>query len=339
MKHKKTLFIAKKRHTSDGYTGASYGLINSARFVAETLDRIGIRSPVWEVDDANSIDRAVTKHDPKWVFIEALWATPEKLLEIMSLPRHSERTFVVRVHSKLPFLANEGMAFDWLSRYKSTNPRLIIAPNSPEFTRDLLDLDYNAVYLPNIYVPGDATGAGCTMNDGTAIEIGCFGALRPMKNHLLQAVAAMRFGDHVDQKVRFHINATRQEQQGDNVLKNLRGLFAGSRHELIEQPWMDHPTFLRLVRSMDLALQVSLSESFNIVAADCVACGVPIVVSPDISWLPSNCKASPNSTEEIVYRLRKMWSYNRVDIAHKQHDYLRAYNINALREWRSFLRV
>jgi len=33
---------------------------------------------------------------------------------------------------------------------------------------------------------------------------------------------------------------------------------------------------------MDICMQVSFSETFNIVAADCIASGVPVIVSSEI---------------------------------------------------------
>jgi len=45
---------------------------------------------------------------------------------------------------------------------------------------------------------------------------------------------------------------------------------------------MDHSDFISIVKSMDIGMQVSLSESFNIVAADFVSNGIPLVGSPDI---------------------------------------------------------
>jgi hypothetical protein len=55
-------------------------------------------------------------------------------------------------------------------------------------------------------------------------------------------------------------------------------------------------------------MQVSLTESFNIVSADFVNVGVPIVISPDIDWLPDSLKADPNDHEDIIYTLGKAYS-------------------------------
>ena len=69
--HKKpsTLFICKERSY-----GVSYGLINSAQFVANFLNKNGVESHVITVIDNNDIDREVTKYKPTHVFIEALCA-------------------------------------------------------------------------------------------------------------------------------------------------------------------------------------------------------------------------------------------------------------------------
>jgi hypothetical protein len=50
-------------------------------------------------------------------------------------------------------------------------------------------------------------------------------------------------------------------------------------------------------------MQVSLSESFNIVTADLVTVGVPTVVSPAIYWMPKSFMADPTNLASIVDRL------------------------------------
>ena len=51
------------------------------------------------------------------------------------------------------------------------------------------------------------------------------------------------------------------------MYKNLESLFARGKHALITHRWSPHDEFIEVVRQMDLGLQVSLSESYNIVAA------------------------------------------------------------------------
>jgi hypothetical protein len=83
---------------------------------------------------------------------------------------------------------------------------------------------------------------------------------------------------------------------------------------------------------MDLGMQVSFSESFNIVTADFVAAGTPIVASDDIEWMPYFLKAKPNSYTDIVQKLHRAWQ-NRGLSKFLQSIALRWYNFKAKRAW------
>ena len=88
-KHKPVvLFLCKQRISS---YGNSYGLINSAAFVAEYLKSIGIEAYVEMAVDGNDIDKIVTRINPTHVIIHALFITPAKMYELLSLARHKHR--------------------------------------------------------------------------------------------------------------------------------------------------------------------------------------------------------------------------------------------------------
>jgi hypothetical protein len=54
---------------------------------------------------------------------------------------------------------------------------------------------------------------------------------------------------------------------------------------------------------MDLGLQVSLSETFNIVGADLISQGVPVVGSTEIPWAVKMFAADPTSSADIAHKL------------------------------------
>ena len=328
------LFVCKRRNVGYSY-GIPFGLLNSARFVSNALGKYScIASKVVDVVDGNSIDREVHLYRPTHVIIEALWATPEKIEEL--LKRWPKVKWIIRSHSKVPFIAMEGIAMEWIGKYAQLTEKycnLEISANSPEFNEELSEIfDIDAVYLPNIYEPPKG---GKRKNRDKVLDIGCFGAIRPLKNQLQQAIAAIRFADKIKKPLRFHINASRTEQKGEQVLKNLRNLFKHTKHELVEHSWQRHSTFLELVRQMDLGLQVSLTESFNIVTADFVSQGVPIVVSPDITWMPRIFMADPNSSDSIVRHLWLAHRFGFLNIAAKIA--LATYNDEAISEWLGYL--
>jgi hypothetical protein len=316
------LFICKERSY-----GVSSGLSISAALVAQMLrSQHGIACRVVSVVDANCIDKEVAVFRPTHVVIEAIWAPPWKLQQLLSL--HPRVKWAVRVHSKTPFLATEGVAIQWIREYCAIGKRLVVAPNSESLRDDLGEsLGLETTLLPNYYPverePG-VLGLGNPRDDNRReIDIGCFGAIRPLKNQLIQAMAAIAYAESRKKALNFYINAGRVER-GEEELKNIRSLFAGSRHKLIEHGWLDHHDFLRLVIKMDAGLQVSLTESFNIVAADFVACNVPIVGSPDIEWLHPSFTASPNSSTEIRHAIGRVISLTRegmmrINVARLQH--------------------
>lgn len=328
----KVLFVICNRN-KDIY-GVTSGLYNSAKFVSDFLNTKGYDSKLEAVQDANSIDKVVTEFDPKVVVIEAIWVTPAKFKELFSLRRHQDRRWIVRVHSKAPFLANEGPATEWIRQYTEVeNGQIEIAPNNKELTQQLTSAFPcgKFTYMPNVYFKDPYTRKHEEVCKDW-IDVGCFGAVRPMKNTYQQALAAIEFADTIGKQLKFHVNGTRMEQNGESVMKNLQGLFKNSRHILVEHPWYTHSDFLDVAATMDLGMQVSFSESFNIVTADFVTAGVPIVASDDISWMPGICKTSPTSHEKMVDKLLFINGWRKI-VATIQKMYLRWYSFKAGLIW------
>lgn len=313
------LFILKRRSGHEQYNtdvaSGSYtddfssGLLNSVRFLVDMLTEAGIEAKYVQVIDNNCIDREVTQYKPTHAIIEALWVVPEKFDILQRLHPHVE--WIVRLHSEIPFLANEGIAMDWITRY-ARYENVSIAANSLIAARDLRRVlaaanarEEKVLYLPNFY-PYAAVEAMRVRKRRTRgeINIGCLGAIRPMKNNLIQAIAAIEYADSRGLKLYFHINSGRTEQAGDNNLKNIRALFEATRHKLVEHPWMSHSDFLKLMQQMDLSMCVSFSESFCIVAADGIALGVPTVVSPEIEWASCLSMVRPTDTDDIMRKMK-----------------------------------
>ena len=138
MRQSKILFILKIKQnystTNDYSIGLSTGLYNSAQFMNEMLINGGFDSQMVSVTDNNDIDREVSLHKPTHVIIEALWVVPSKFDVLCKL--HPNVKWVIRLHSEIPFLANEGMAMDWLGEYAKYN-NVILSCNSPQTTKDI----------------------------------------------------------------------------------------------------------------------------------------------------------------------------------------------------------
>lgn len=351
MSNTKVLFLLKRRPDFDPEKhtigGLSTGLYNSANFMNELLNDNGVESNLEVCIDNNVIDRFVTKYRPSIAIIEAFWVVPPKFLVLSKL--HPSVTWIIRIHSDMPFLASEGNSMDWIAEYVK-HPNIIVAPNSSRMFQELRfylghlnnwseeKLNEKVIYLPNYY-PQDYKQKSLQLEDGY-INISCFGAVRPLKNQLLQAISAVKFAVSIDRKLRFHINSGRIEMKGEPVLNNLKGLFqhlADNGHELISHEWRPRDEFLDLCAKMDIGLQVSFNETFNIVAADHISQGVPIIGSTEIPWADPTYCADPVDSHDIYNKLHITFS-NIEQNCRSHEDRLTKYTETSKRYWLEYFR-
>lgn len=309
------LFICRQgqdyRIETYGYFRKFSGLFNSARLMVDMLNNNGVKAAIETAIDNNCIDRLVTQHKPTHCIIEAYWVVPEKFEILAKL--HPNITWIIRIHSEVPFWANEGVATDWTLRYLDYK-NVILAPNAKRLFEDvktMLSVKYDketienrVVYLPNYY-PGKQRITKDHKKNAD-LHVGCFGAIRPLKNQLIQAVAAIKYAEKTNRRLVFHINGNRMEGGGEPIVKNIRKLFehATNGFELVEHAWQPHKNFLDVLETIDIGMQVSYTESFNIVAADMVTMDVPVVTSNEISWINRIFYAEPSSVDSIV---KAMW--------------------------------
>jgi hypothetical protein len=345
----KVLFILKRREDYNAvvhsHLGLSTGLFNSASFVNDMLLSQGIESHLEVAIDNNCIDRIVTKHRPTHVIIEALWVVPEKFAILQKL--HPNVKWIIRLHSEMPFMAGEGMAMDWLGDYSGFK-NIVVGINSPRMLREIRlylkhrnkwsdsQTEEKVIYLPNFY-PQDYKTKKLDKTKDT-IDIGCFGAVRLLKNHLLQAYAALEFADKIGKKLRFHINAGRIEMQGQPVLHNLLGLFeqlSTTGHQLINHQWAPREDFLKICATMDIGMQCNFSETFNIVSADLISQGIPIVGTKEIPWLVQPYCADPTDSNDMVNKLSLTYKWAWMNVKTNQIA-LTSYTSNTKKIWNKY---
>jgi hypothetical protein len=345
------LFLLKRREDFSpvlhNKVGLQTGLWNSANYTKDMLVNNRINSNLEVVIDNNDIDREVTKYKPDIAIIEALWVVPSKFTVLTKL--HPKVTWIIRLHSEMPFMASEGIAMDWIGDY-SDFPNIKISCNAPRMLDEvrsyirirnnltLHDAIEKVIYLPNYYPPVYETKNIDYSKE--YIDVSCFGAIRPLKNHLLQAHAALQFAERIDKKLRFHINSGRIEMKGEPVLNNLRGMFqqlSSTGHELINHIWAPREEFLELCAKMDIGMQVSFSETFNIVAADHLSQGVPIVGSIEIPWIALEWAADPVDTKDIIEKLYKAYCSPFDNILSNQNS-LTKYTSTVSNIWKYYLK-
>lgn len=303
------------------------------------LSSMAVDTKMVEVVDNNSIDAAVTAYKPTHVIIEAFWVVPTKF-DVLK-PLHPNISWIVRNHSEVPFLSSEGVAAEWVAGYLQRNVEVMC--NSPRALADVQALaraynypDRLVTYGPNYY-PVENGGAVTVHSDrsATTINVGCFGAIRPLKNQFAQALAAITFARFLGVKLNFHINGSRIEGNGDPILKNIQALFAATHDcTLVQHPWLPHADFLTLVATMDIMMQVSFSETYNIVGADAASMNVPLVASSELPWLGPYGHANPTDMDSMVSALQRVWLDPNPSVRlYQQRRDLRDYNVHSEGAW------
>ena len=260
------------------------------------LKELGVWTEVRGITNSNDLDKMLKEIDDQALrrnevrlshcILAAPWVEVCDLERIMSV--HNQVQFCVVCHSNAAFLSADTGAIQRLPKLVNLqlhNDRFSLACNS-ERGKKWVEAAYRhpVTYLPNLYDTSTFVGAPNIWRGGV-LKIGCFGAMRPLKNMFSAAVAAIIMSEKLRTDVEFHMTEGREGSQYTiNCVTEL--LQNHKRVKLVMNTWTVWSEFRTLVSTMHLMFQPSFTESFNIVSADGIAEGVPSVVSEAIDWCP-----------------------------------------------------
>ena len=313
------------------------GLYNSAKFIVDALLAEGGQAAVVYADDVNNLERLAALHNATDIFIEGLWVPPEFFEQIQTT---TVRRWHVRIHSEIPFLAGENNAIAWITKYFRHGIRVVA--NAQRVHQQIRWLakqtsgktqgELLTPLLPNCY-PTDFPQIP-KKKDSREIHIGTFGAFRPLKNHLQQAFLAARYAESIGKQLFYHINFTDgQEHFAD--FQNVKAVLEAANQKLILHKMEDRETFLNTLTKMDLLLQVSMTETFNIVAADATLAGIPILISNEIPWAYP-LYADPQDIDDSIKKL-KLIMQSKTFFIQQNREGLKRHTKHALEEWLHYL--
>jgi hypothetical protein len=295
------------------YTGSGVshtGLHISSMNTAKVLRDAGLDVLMYPVTAAlgtpkigQSIQQLVAKYAPTHVVTCAFWVpVPQMEQLVRSNPYVS---FAVNCHSNIAFLQAEPNGIGicrQLIDLELTSPNFHLSGNSTYFV-SAVEGSYEApcAYLPNLYYLDHTARQNRPTFNGSTIRIGAFGALRPLKNPTVSAIAALFVANALHVQLQFFVNVGRNDGWGLKTLQAVRAIMNGLPNaQLMEIPWQNWPDHRRLVRTMNVMVQPSFSESFNLVTADGAAEGVPSAVGDAIDWVPSWWQGKPDDSNSIA---------------------------------------
>jgi len=267
------------------------------------LRRLGVHVDVFGVPEPDDVLKKLKElpETPTHVVIEAVWLDIPALKRLVAA--FPGTLFAVRAHSQVGFLQVEPPAVRIIREMielARTTPNLTVSANSPRLAH-FLRVAYSTpcTYLPNLYDLEHKRHQH--PHDPGVLRIASFGALRLLKNHMTAAAAALLIAQHEGKKVEFWVSVNREENAGaKGILTAMRNLYSGLDYaKLVESPWEPWKAFRKTISKMDLYLQVSFTETFNLTVADAISEGVPAVVSDAIDWAPSDWVAKADSVEDV----------------------------------------
>ena len=280
---------------------------------AQVLRNMGIWADVWPISSAEELgNRVKTVNDQalaqkivpiSHVVIAAPWIDTPAISRLVSA--HLDVNWAVTSHSNVAFLHVDpnatrlmvegvGLAQQW--------GNFRIAGNSNRFcTWMRRTYGANCAYLPNLYaVHHTADHEKRPQWKGGILRIGSFGAARILKNHASSAAAAAEISRRLGTDVEFWLNSGRHEgilSQSDTI----RHIIEAAPHCTLKTfGWASWPEFRDQVRTMNILLQPSFTETFNMVSADGACQGIPSVVSDAIEWAPDHWKAAADDAVDIA---------------------------------------
>lgn len=288
-----------------GYCHVGLGV--NALQTKHVLRRAGYKVEIYGVPDPPDVLKTLQglKSAPTHVVIEAIWLDIPTLKTLLAA--YPNTKFVVRCHSQVGFLQVEPPAVKTLRDMlvlQTQVPNFVVCTNNRRL-QQFLNHAYLAhtLFLPNLY---ELEHTHKHTPEPGVLRIASFGALRLLKNHMSAAGAALLVARHLhydtEGRMEFWLSVNRPENAGgEGILTAIRNLYAGLPWAtLVEQPWEDWPKFKKTMRKIDLYMQMSFTETFNITVADAIVSGIPAVVSDAIDWAPDHWIAHADDTHDIA---------------------------------------
>jgi hypothetical protein len=264
----------------------------------QVLEQHGFDTAVFPVrhniDVVNAIDNYNETHNERLTHavISAPWLSTHDLKSL--LYGFPEVQFVVLSHSNVGFLQADPEGMRLLREYHKLSGEFTnfkVGGNSKKFT-DWMEKVYGdeIVLLPNLYpVNEECVRAVSIPKHQSPIKIGAFGAIRSEKNFMTAAAAAVAIQAELAVPVELHMSEGGEGALGTTT--EAINQMCKDKVTLVRHSWAYWDNFIDIVAGMDLLIQVSYTESFNMVTADGISVGVPSVVSPAIYWAPPSWKA------------------------------------------------
>lgn len=312
IKHVRLLIVYADRHGMSGGYASHEGLGVGAAHSVRSLRKHNVWVQAVSVGSASALRlKLQAQANVTHCLVEAMWLTTAELRSLVT--QFPSVHFIIRSHSQVGFLQVESGALLLLREQLMLQEQVMnftFSSNTRKLAAFIEQVySHRCLVLPNLYESDRPSIRRHEAHNHRLLRIGSFGALRVLKNHTTALAAAMEIAVQRHSDLEFHVNSNREEH-GKGILQSMRNMALGVPWlKLVEVPWTDWSAFRHTVRHMDLCLQPSFTETFNLVTADAAAENVPSVVSTAIEWVPNYWKADADSVADVARTGSQLLSY------------------------------
>lgn len=316
-----------------------------------TLEKNHIKTDMWGITECEEIENKINEDSkicdtpPTHIIISAFWIPTRKLAELCY--KYKNIKFIVNSHSNVEFMHADRNAFALLKQgieLQRMVPNFNMSGNCYKFSEwASIIFDEKIAFLPNLYNLEGMKHSNYLDIFHTPewrkrgiIKISNFGATRVLKGNLTACAAAMEVSKKLNVPVEFWLSSGRVDG-GQSILYAIQQLTQNMPNFYVRhKEWAPWGNFREFIGTMDLNMQMSMSESFNMVLADSLYNGIPAVGSEVIEWLPNNCIAKLDDANNIADLGIKM-----LNSPHKYTRYgqgaLEQYVNDGIKYWKKFL--
>lgn len=279
--------------------GLDTALSANAQHSAAVLRRHGYDAQAVPIGQIGHWEAWYPQHKPQMVIISAT-CVPLPLMRKLA-ERHRQTIWVQRIHSNSAFLFQESCAFDHCME------TLRLARDHRNLRYAVVDLaeaqrwtlaGAEVACIPNVWsVPID-TAPRTGPDPRATVRLSAEFALRLLKapaSHLLAAAILNR-----RRPAQLHLQMHRCDCE--MYPRNLKAMAELIGLTLVEEPYRTNDAFVAwLADTIHVGLQLSLTESFNYVALEHFAHGIPCVCGRAIGFSPWRC--DPEDAEDAVRQI------------------------------------
>jgi hypothetical protein len=321
------------------------GLGVTAENTLQVLRRNGIFAEAWATESYAELRAQLSSETKKndyhpithVIVSSPAWITPNQFHDLCSL--YGQIEFVMLSHSGTSYLSID---FHGIQNIKGdientlSHHNMIVAANNPRSVKAFDGMFGNhTVYLPNLYDTTRFMPFTHPKPIGHTLRVFNPGASRPWKNQLTAAQGAIILARRLGVNLEYYVNSKRPDG-GERMIESRGELFRDLPGATItDVPWMPWPKFRSFCSTMNLLIEPSFDETFNVCVADAYAAGIPAVTSPSIEWAPRESWCEPCDPSSIAHV-----GMNLLHNPHAVHDGREAlceYASRGVHLWKRFL--